>query len=223
LGFGFWGGFFLLEPVQELAHDAARALGLGELGLGGEEALFGVGGDLFYGLRGFFAGIARRLGGLAGEVVAGYLEAVEEETGSLGVDLIVGDAEEDLADGELDGGAVFGHGEVEGVAVFAGARVRDRAAGGVVVAKVFLAQAWAAAAVAVGEDVAALVAFWLGHLGTPPWCTFGLKVFERCGLGMDSGFWVKCEEPRLRRGSLFVSSLICSGWRVINRQRGCDL
>jgi hypothetical protein len=52
----------------------------------------------------------------------------------------VGDAKEDLADGELDGGAVFGHGEVEGVAVFAGARVLDRAAGGVVVvAEVFSA------------------------------------------------------------------------------------
>ena len=80
----------------------------------------------------------------------------------------MGDAEEDLADGELDGGAVFGHGEVDGVAVFAGARVQDRAAGGVVVvAEVFTAQAWAAAAVAVGEDVAALVAFWLGHWVLP--------------------------------------------------------
>jgi hypothetical protein len=122
LGFGIWGGVFLGEPVQELAYDAAGALGLGELGCGGEQALFGVGGDLFYGLWGFFAGIAGRLGGLAWEVGAGDLEAVEEETGALGVDLVVGDAEEDLADGELDGGAVFGHGEVEGVAVFAGAR-----------------------------------------------------------------------------------------------------
>ena len=130
--------------------------------------MFGVGGDLFDGLWGFFAGIACRLGGLAGEVGAGYLEAVEEEAGSLGVDLVVGDAEEDLADGELDGGAVFGHGEVEGVAVLAGARILYGAAGGVVVvAEIFLAQAWAAAAVAVGEDVAALVAFWLGHWVLP--------------------------------------------------------
>ncbi len=49
-GSGFWGGVFLGEAVEELAHDAAGALGLGELGCGGEEALFGVGGDLFDGL-----------------------------------------------------------------------------------------------------------------------------------------------------------------------------
>ena len=130
--------------------------------------MFGVGGDLFDGLWGFFVSCVVCGFGVAWEVGAGDLEAVEEETGALGVDLVVGDAEEDLADGELDGGAVFGHGEVEGVAVFAGARVLDRAAGGVVVvAEVFLAQAWAAAAVAVGEDVAALVAFWFGHWVLP--------------------------------------------------------
>jgi len=40
--------------------------------------------------------------------------------------------------------------------------VLDGAAGGVVVVtELFSAQAWAAAATAVGEDVAALVAFWL--------------------------------------------------------------
>jgi hypothetical protein len=171
LGFGFWGGIFLGEPVQELAHDAAGAFGLGELGCRGEEALFGVGGDLFDRLWDGFVGVLALAGGfgVAREVGAGDLQAVEEETGALGVDLVVGDTEEDLADGELDGGAVFGHGEVEGVAVFAGARILYRAAGGVVVvAEVFSAQAWAAAAVAVGEDVAALVAFWyVGHLGTP--------------------------------------------------------
>jgi hypothetical protein len=140
LGFGFWGGVFLGEPVQELAHDAAGAFGLGELCCGGQEALFGVGGDLFDGLWGFFVSCVVCGFGVAWEVGAGDLEAVEEETGALGVDLVVGDAEEDLADGELDGGAVFGHGEVEGVAVFAGARVLDRAAGGVVVvAEVFSA------------------------------------------------------------------------------------
>jgi hypothetical protein len=52
-------------------------------------------------------------------------------------------------------------------------RVFDGAAGGVVVvAKVFVAEAWAAAAVAVGEDVAALeadggVGDWLGHVVSP--------------------------------------------------------
>ena len=108
--------------------------------------------------------------------------------GAFGVDLVAGDAAEDFADGELDGGAVFGHGEVEvGLVGSALVWVLHRAAGGVVVvAEVFVTEAWAAAAVAVGEDVAALVAFWFGH-GVPPWGTLGLKVFERNGLGLD--FW----------------------------------
>ena len=97
------------------------------------------------------------------------MEAVEEEAGAAGVDLVAGDAAEDFADGELDGGAVFGHGEVKvGLVGLALAWVLYGAAGGVVVvAEVFGAEAWAAAAVAVGEDVAALVAFWLGHWVLP--------------------------------------------------------
>lgn len=115
-------------------------------------------------------------GVLAGQVGAGDLETVEEQACAPGIDLVVGDAAEDLADGELDGGAVFGDGEVEGVAVLMGTRVGHRSAGGVVVvAEVFAAQAWAAAAVAVGEDVAALVTFGLGHGGTPPWVLVVLK------------------------------------------------
>ncbi len=51
----------------------------------------------------------------------------------------------------------------------------------VVVAEVFAAQAWAAAAVAVGEDVAALVAFWFGHLGTPPGVLLVLKSSKYVG------------------------------------------
>ena len=90
------------------------------------------------------------------------MQAVEEEAGAAGVDLVAGYAAEDFADGELDGGSVFRHGEVEvGLVGLALAWVLDGAAGGVVVvAEVFLAQAWAAAAVAVGEDVAALVTLW---------------------------------------------------------------
>jgi hypothetical protein len=38
-----------------------------------------------------------------GQVQAGDLEAVEEETGSAGVDVVGGYALEDLADGVLDG------------------------------------------------------------------------------------------------------------------------
>src|SRR3979490_3242193 len=102
-----------------------------------------------------------------GEVEAGDLEAVEEEAGAAGVDVVGGDALEDLADGELDGGSVFGEGTFEGGAAgWAGAGVRCGFSGGVVVvAEVFSAEAWAAAAVAVGEDVAALVTFGCFGLG----------------------------------------------------------
>jgi hypothetical protein len=98
---------------------------------------------------------------LFGEVEAGDLEAVEEEAGAARVDVIGGDALEDLADGVLDRGSVFGERDFEGgAAAVTGAGVlRGSSRGVVVVAEVFRAEAWAAAAVAVGEDVAALVAF----------------------------------------------------------------
>jgi hypothetical protein len=104
------------------------------------------------------AGGGGRWGG-AGQVDAGDLEAVEEEAGALGVDLVGGDAAEDFADGALDGGAVLGVGQVEGgAAATALAWVGDRAAGGVVVVtELFVAEAGAGAAASVGEDVAALV------------------------------------------------------------------
>jgi hypothetical protein len=122
-------------------------------------------GDLFDLRRG-----ADVFGILTGKVGAGDLEAVEEQARSFGVDLVVGDAEKDLADGELDGSAVFGQREVESVAVFAGARVWRGAAGGVVVvAEVFSAERWAAAATAFGEDVTALEALgFVLHGSTPP-------------------------------------------------------
>jgi len=96
-----------------------------------------------------------------GQVEAGDLEAVEEEAGAARVDVVGGDALEDLADGGLDGGAVFGKGQVEGGGSAAASfRIGDGFSGGVVVvAELFAAQAWAGAAVAVGEDVAALVLF----------------------------------------------------------------
>src|ERR1700730_17294896 len=96
-----------------------------------------------------------------GEVEAGDLEAVEEEAGAAGVDVVGGDALEDLADGVLDGRMVFRERDLEGrAAAAAGVWVlRGSSRGVVVVAEIFGAEAWAAAAVAVGEDVAALVAF----------------------------------------------------------------
>ena len=80
---------------------------------------------------------------------------------------------QDFTDGGLDGGAVFGEGQGE-VAGAAAARfwVLDGFARRVVVvAELFGAECGALAAASVGEDVAALVAFWLGgfrHGGTPP-------------------------------------------------------
>jgi len=133
---------------------------------GARGAQGGVDDDLFDGI-----GVSCGLFGDGGQVEAGDLEAVEEQAGALGVDLVAGDAEQDLADGALDGGAVLGQGDVEvGLAAATVAGVLDGAAGGVVVvAELLVAQAWAAAAVAVGEDVAALVAFGcLWHGGIPP-------------------------------------------------------
>jgi hypothetical protein len=107
-----------------------------------------------------------------GEDGGGDLEAVEEEAGAAWVDLIGGDALEDLADGLLDGGAVFGDGELEFEggwrikckgAVFG----RGLAGGVVVVAEVLVAKRGRAAAVAGSEDVAALVAFFGVHVYPP--------------------------------------------------------
>ena len=127
-----------------------------------------------------------------GEVGGGDLEAVEEEAGAAGVELVGGEAIEDLADGLLDGGAVLGDGEGEGGgSVLALGEVQcgegARGVGGAVVeAEVLVAERGAAAAVAAGEDVAALEATCGGcgrgvgmrHVGVPlPLGTF-CKVFD---------------------------------------------
>ncbi len=122
----------------------------------GEGAESGIGDDLFD-LDDIATGLID-----TGEVERGDLEAVEEKAGAFGVDLVGGDAAEDVADGALDGSAVVGIGEVEveGVLRLVPSRgVLGGAAGGVVVVtKFFAAEAWAAATVSVGEDVAALEA-----------------------------------------------------------------
>jgi hypothetical protein len=154
----------LFDHLVYQKGDGAFALGgFADLGGRGEDSEFGVSGDLFDNFNGFGSGVA--VGGGFGEVEAGDLETVEEEAGTAGVDVVGGDALEDLADGELDGGSVFWEGKVEGgAAATAGAGVcGGLACGVVVVTEVFSAEAGAAAAVAVGEDVAALEAFgWFG-------------------------------------------------------------
>ncbi len=184
---GTWGTRYFVEQrvsVAEESGDYAEAL-FGDLGFadfdaGGEGAELRVDDDLFDGI-----GVSCGLFGDGGQVEAGDLEAVEEEAGALGVDLVAGDAEQDLADGALDGGAVLGQGDVEvGLAAATVAGVLDRAAGGVVVvAELLVAQAWAAAAVAVGEDVAALVAFRGVLHGGIPRCTDKSQSLQNKGHG----------------------------------------
>ena len=173
-----------------------------------------MGGDLFYdlgflglpgGLPGVLAGVAVAGGGFGfGEVEAGDLEAVEEQACSARVDLVGGDALEDLADGVLDGGPVFGERQVEGgSAALALGGVRDGFAGGVVVvAEVFSAEAWAAAAGAVDEDVAALVAFRFGvvhFVPSPRGTCFGQSPGKT---GVKSGPALRCLSIQQVSGSL---------------------
>lgn len=71
---------------------------MGEFGGWGEVAECGVYGELLDGID--------EGGGVAGQVEAGDLEAVEEQAGAARVEVVGGDAFEDLAEGELDAGAV---------------------------------------------------------------------------------------------------------------------
>jgi hypothetical protein len=147
-----------------LAADVFPVLVAGLEGFGGrgEEAVGGVLLNEFEGLLGEGDGVGRE-DGVRREVGAGDLEAVEEEPGAAGVEVVGGDALEYEADGELDGGAVLGDGEVEGgEAGLAGGRIGDGMAGGVVVvAEVLVAEGGGAAAASVDEDVAAALAFGL--------------------------------------------------------------
>ena len=159
--------FFLLVPGPPLEEDVFEGFVGGvflELGFGGEEAEGGVEDNLLdmrLGLGLDLLLVGGRGGDGFGEALEGDLETVEEESGAAGVELVLGDAGEDFADRELDGGAVLGHGEDEGaLAGAAAAELGDGFAGGVVVvAEVFAAERGRAAAAAFGEDVAALEAF----------------------------------------------------------------
>ncbi len=135
---------------------------------------------------------------LAGQVHAGDLQAVEEQAGAARVDVVGGDALQDLAEGELESGAVVWPGEVEGAETgLASGGVLYRLAVGVVeVAELLVAEARAAAAAACSKDVAALLAvvvfliavaaaavFCVRHLGTLP-RVFGCKILRNIGLGL---------------------------------------
>ena len=161
-----------LVQVEQGVKDALAALGFGVFGDGGEGAEFGVEFDVLDGFLLFFAVVFAR-GLLAREVDGGDLKAVEEETGASRVDGVGGDAAEDLGDGDLDAGAVFGVGDFEGGfgGVLLGRPRRGLAGGVVVVAECLVAERFGAAAVPSGEDVAALVGFRCGvrHMCIPPW------------------------------------------------------
>jgi hypothetical protein len=193
----FFFGFGIAQHLFQHENGGAFGAGAGggELGWRGEDAEVGVDCDFFYGLCvGLGCGSAGSAAGCGlrfGEVEAGDLEAVEEEAGAAGVDVVGGDALEDLTDGGLDGGSVFRQRKVEGGAAAAAlARVGHGFSGGVVVvAEVFAAEAWAGAAASVGEDVAALVLLrcFVGvvHRCPSPRGTFLCKVFGRKDLSLD--------------------------------------
>jgi hypothetical protein len=97
----------LQHALDEQGDGAFAFCDLGEVGARGEDTEGWVYGDLFYGL-GFDMGFCGICGLDFWQVEAGDLEAVEEEAGAAGIDVVGGDALEDFADGGLDGGAVFG-------------------------------------------------------------------------------------------------------------------
>ncbi len=192
------GGFALFfglgEAVFEDGRDGAVGWGVDNIlndfsGLGDGDG-FGeaVGGAVAVGLGGGAGGCRRGCrthGGAvngapgavafeAGVVVGGDLQAVEEFAGAFVVDLVGGEAAEDIVEGEVDGGAVLDGGHFEGF----GCGDRDLRLAAVVVmvvAEFFVAHAGGAAAAAEGVEVAADVgggfvvgSGFCGHGEAPP-------------------------------------------------------
>jgi hypothetical protein len=101
--------FSLHHALDELGYRALAHAGVGDFGSRSEDAEGWVDGDLFDGLR-----FGCRLGGVGfGEIEAGDLKSVEEQAGAARVDVVGGDALQNLADGGLDRGAVLGQWKVE--------------------------------------------------------------------------------------------------------------
>jgi hypothetical protein len=147
------GEFAFSEEFVEELGGLADGFEFFDGGSGSEGAEGLVVDDLFDEGHGF------RCGRGAGKVEARDLQAVEEQAGAARVEVVGGDAFQDLADRELDGGAVLGHYELEGAEPgLAGGGVFHRAAGGVVeVAELLVAEADTAATAAFRKNVAALV------------------------------------------------------------------
>ena len=128
------------ERLQEEAGKANIAgFGIDVVGDGRERAESGMLDNLFDEFSGWL-GVAGGLNG-AREIHGGDLEAVEEESGSARVEVVGRNAAEDLADGELDCGSVFGQRDLKGgLAGAAFPRVGDGETGGVmVITKFFVA------------------------------------------------------------------------------------
>lgn len=135
---GLFGG--VADTAQNLSDCGEAFFRFGHFGRWRERAVCGVLDDLFDEHCLVKRGVAVEWL-LLRQIQAGDLEAVEEQAGAARVEVVGGDALKDLADGGLDGGAVFGHGEMEGSATAALLlEMGDGLAGGVVVvAEVFSA------------------------------------------------------------------------------------
>jgi hypothetical protein len=81
---------FRHDLFDEEGDGAFALVGFAYFGARGEDAQLRVGGDLFDDFGGFGFGVA--VGRGFGEIETGDLEAVEEQAGAAGVDVVGGDA-----------------------------------------------------------------------------------------------------------------------------------
>ena len=217
------GGAGLVFEQEGAERHGAEAFGGRAIGGdGGDEAVLRVEDGVFDGL--FRVGDGFAVVGLEGEGGCGLgfpfwddldgdLQGVEDEAGLLLVERVGGEALENLVEGDLQGGLVFDVGQGEGFAGAALFEVLDRwAVHVVVVAEVFAAERGAAAAVAFGEDVAALVAGWVG--GGHGWGSLAKTKAELGFLGScwdkGGGTWVGGRYGLVNGDGFFF--LVVDGW-----------